>query len=173
MPSRGVWNRRLHQISHRLLDISPGVGDVYKVLACVYLGNSSEYCPSEEITLSIAAPLLSSTNIKSDTSIPSLLSCVVVPVYVLRRVVIEEFRSRPVTFERYTDALLILSISSDDFPRAASSLTIDSIESLLSSVCRESSLIVSHTFSYASPLPSAISSCLYLRLAWIWACTYG
>ena len=129
------------------------------------LASSSEYICRDSITLSTAAPFLSSAPVRSETSMPSLLSWVVVPLYVFINVVIDELRSLPVTLERYTAAFEILSMSSDDFPSAASSATIVSIESLLSRVCLESSDMVPLTLSNASPPPSAISSCLYFLSA--------
>ena len=81
--------------------ISPQVFAMFVMFCLVsVLDSSFEYTFKDVITRSTAAPFLSSLSVKSSTSIPSLFSCVVVPLYVFKSVVIDEFRSFPVTFDK-------------------------------------------------------------------------
>jgi len=91
---------------------------------------------------------------------PSFLSSPVAPVYESSKFIIEPLRSLPVTFDRYTAASDMLSISSALLPKAANWATIASISPLPESVwlLRRSTTAV--TFSYDALSPSARASCL-------------
>lgn len=100
---------------------------------------SSEYETSCPMTTSIAAPCLNSSSVIPFRSITIFLSCVVVPLRVPSKVVIEEDRFLPVTFESATAAFDILFISSGVYPSASSCATMSSISSFAESVFLHSS----------------------------------
>ena len=99
----------------------------------------SEYETSCLMTTSIAAPCLNSSSVIPFRSITIFLSCVVVPLRVPSKVVIEEDRFLPVTFESATAAFDILFIPSGVYPSASSCATMVSISSFAESVFLHSS----------------------------------